>query len=267
VAGSFWFLALMIALSVALAVLGALTVRRYVSHSTLVDHHEVAGYMLSIIGTLYAVVLGLIVVNALNTFQSARMTVEKEASSLSDIFHLAEGMPPPFKMRVRNVCLDYANAVIGDEWNTMQEGKPSPKVQTLASDLWRSVVGFKPKGEAEADLHQSLLCAINELSDSRHSRLQVAQPEFDTIIWGVMIFGGVVVVVFTYFFAVEKLGIQLMMTVMVTLVLALNLMIVVMFGYPYSGDVRVSCEPFLYDLKTFKSIAKDQAQIEHSKEE
>ncbi|HEY9773124.1 MAG TPA: DUF4239 domain-containing protein [Planktothrix sp.] len=256
--GSYWFLILMIAAAVSFAIAGALTVRRLVSHDTLVNHHDVAGYMMSIIGTLYAVVLGLIVVNSLNTFQTARSTVEQEANSLSDIFHLAAGMPNQFCSALRNDCYKYADAVVNDEWSTMQNGKPSAKVHILASRMWQTVVDFKPQTDAEADLHQSLLAEVNELSDCRHARLEVAQPEFDAIIWGVLVFGGVVVIVFTYFFGVKNVGVQMVMTILVTLALALNLTLVGMFGYPYSGDVRVSAEPFAYDLQTFKALIQEQ---------
>lgn len=45
--------------SIALSVLGMWLVRLKFKPTSLKEHHEVAGYLLSIIGTLYAVLLGL----------------------------------------------------------------------------------------------------------------------------------------------------------------------------------------------------------------
>jgi len=239
--------------SVALSIAGLLVVRKYVPHDSLLGHHDVAGYMLSVLGTLYAIILGLIVVNALNTFQTARATVDQEANALHDIFHIANGLPEPNKQELRKSCLAYAEAMISDEWPSMQTGRTSLRGHDIFQDILRSGIGFQPENNAQDDLHQALLGEIDSMNDLRHTRLTVAQPEFDAIIWGVLIIGGVVLVVFTYFFGVERLSIQIVMTAMVTLVLGINLTLVGMFGYPYSGDVHVSAQPFLNDITAFKS--------------
>src|SRR5262249_16950767 len=109
----------------------------------------------------------------------------------------------------------------------------------------------------ENNLQQALFAQLDELNDARHTRMMVAEPEFDAIIWAVLIAGGCVLVVFTYFFGVENLAVQIVMTVMVTLTLALNLCLVIMFGYPYSGDVRVSPAPFVTDVATFEREMKE----------
>src|SRR5271155_5026062 len=123
--GSYWFLAIIVPASVALAMLGLLLVRKYVKHQTLAVHHDVAGYMLSIVGTLYAVVLGFIVVDSLNTFQKARLTVEQEANALHDIFHLAQGLPSPISLDIRTTCLSYAKLMVSEEWPAMADGHDS----------------------------------------------------------------------------------------------------------------------------------------------
>ncbi|MBX9721305.1 MAG: hypothetical protein K2X81_07925, partial [Candidatus Obscuribacterales bacterium] len=50
--------------STLLALAGMFIVRRKIARSTLEACHEVGGILLSVIGTLYAILLGLIVVNA-----------------------------------------------------------------------------------------------------------------------------------------------------------------------------------------------------------
>jgi hypothetical protein len=250
--GSYWFLALMIIACVGAAVGGLRLVRSRVKHHTLTVHHEVAGYMLSIVGTLYAVVLGLMVVNSLNTFQQARITVMHEANSLHDIFHTAHGLSAKEGTEIRQECLQYALAMTEDEWSTMKNGLPSDRGRDQTTRLWRATVDFKPKLAAEENLQQAMITQMDELSDCRQTRLTGAQPTFDYFIWTVLIVGGVVLVVFTYFFGVEKLAVQIVMTALVTLSLSLNMVLIVMFGYPYSGDVRVSPQPFESDIKDFQ---------------
>lgn len=233
-------------------------VRHYVDHQTLNAHHDVAGYLISIVGTLYAVVLGLIVVGSLNTFDKARLTVATEANALHNIFHLAQGLPAPTSDRLRSDCIVYAKAMIEDEWKTMEYGKSSPKAHTIISNIWKTVIRFQPHNSDQADLHTSILAELNILANNRHLRLTASEPAYDWIIWSILIFGGVVLVVFTYFFGVEKLAVQILMTVLVTMALALNLFIVALFGYPYSGDVKVAPTPFEEDLYRFRQELKEK---------
>lgn len=57
-------------------------------------------------------------------------------------------------------------------------------------------------------------------------------------------------------FSLERVRTQIMMTVLVTIVLGLNLTLVAMFRYPFSGDVRVQPDAFAYDRRLFLSELK-----------
>ncbi|PWU00052.1 MAG: hypothetical protein C5B53_04525 [Candidatus Melainabacteria bacterium] len=254
---SFLSLSFILFISIALAILGLLLVRHYVDHQTLNSHHDVAGYLLSIVGTLYAVVLGLIVVGSLNTFDKARITVASEANALHNIFHLAQGLPSPTGEQLRSDCVIYAKTMIDDEWKSMEYGKSSQQAHAIIAAIWKMVIHFQPHNQDETDLHSSILAELNVLANNRHLRLTAAEPAYDWIIWSILIFGGVVLVVFTYFFGVEKLAVQILMTVLVTIALALNLFIVALFGYPYSGDVKVAPTPFEEDLYRFHQELKE----------
>lgn len=259
--GSCWFFIVVMLLSVLGAVGGLFLVRKYVSHESLRLNHEVAGSLLSIIGTLYSVVLGLVVVGSLNTFQQARITVAQEANCLHDIFHLAAGLPVPIEKHVREDCLEYATVLIKDEWKAMESGNYSDRAHLLVNDMWDTLVSYQPLTQKESDLHASLLAQMDALDDNRQVRLNQASPVYDFIIWTVLIGGGAVLVFFTYFFAVKKLMVQVIMTAMVALILSLNLMVVAMFGYPYSGDVHVPPDPFSSVLnKISKEIEQDRSK-------
>lgn len=60
-------------------------VRRLFSKDTLRQAHDITGNLLSVVGTLYAVLLGLVVVDALVRFETAMDVVQKESNALADI--------------------------------------------------------------------------------------------------------------------------------------------------------------------------------------
>ncbi|MFX7701453.1 hypothetical protein ABTJ88_19765, partial [Acinetobacter baumannii] len=54
------------------AIIGVLIVRKRFKATLLKTHHEVGGYLMSILGSLYAVVLGFVVVTVSQDVQDAR---------------------------------------------------------------------------------------------------------------------------------------------------------------------------------------------------
>jgi hypothetical protein len=122
----------------------------------------------------------------------------------------------------------------------MASGHESGSGRLALTQLWNTATNFEPKSMHEQSLQQSILTEMNQLSDARHFRLCVAAPEDHPVIWLVLILGGAITVIFLYFFGVQKLGFHLIMTALITLVLGLNLIMIAMFGYPFSGDIHVS---------------------------
>lgn len=249
--GSTWFLMLSVAGSVLLSLLGLLGVRKVIDRGRLEAHHGVAGSFMSIVGTLYAVVLGFIVVDALNTFQKSRVLVETEANSLHDVFHIAGGLPSTEGRKIRGICFEYAKEMINGEWPAMEHGESSQNAHVLMLHLWHEAINFRPNSMQEQNLDAAMIDQMHQIGDARHSRLLAARPAYEPVVWMVLIIGAVVTIVFTYFFGFESLSLQLVMTALVAVVLSLNLVLVALFRCPFSGDVKVSPAPFKVDLDSF----------------
>lgn len=249
--GTYVFLVLCSLGSVILSIAGLKLVRRYVPAEILQPHHNVTGWYLSMAGTLYAVVLGFIVVDALNDFQAARLTVEQEANGLHDIFHLARGLGSPADREIRGLCLNYARAVAEDEWSTMETGEASEKAHDVMAKLWHAVTMYKPANNGETNVQATILDEMRTVGDARHTRLLGATPSYDPVLWFVLIFGGAIIVIFTYFFGLDDERIQILMTGLLAIILSLNIVLVSLFGTPFSGDVKVSALPFENDVRYF----------------
>lgn len=243
--------------STGLAVAGMLMVRKRVSIDTLTSYHEVAGYLLSVIGTLYAVLLGFVVVDAMNSMQDARLAVEEEANAVANVFLCAEAMKPKDRDAIQGLCQKYVSQVIDEEWKAMADGTFCRSAFDTTWLLWKTVIHVKPEGDAEVSVHQSMISEMSRLGDHRRVRLLRSNHGVAPVMWIVLIIGGVFTVVFTYFFAVKSLRVQILMTLLVTMTLALNLLLVVLFGSPFRGEIAVQPEAFTLDQKIFESFLVD----------
>lgn len=84
----------------AAGVIGWLLVRRRVGARTLAAHHDdVAGALLSVVGTLYAVLLGLVMVDALKDIENAREATVAEENAVANLLLLVGQLPEPKRGR------------------------------------------------------------------------------------------------------------------------------------------------------------------------
>ena len=213
--------------------------------------------MLSVIGTMYAVLLGLVVVDAMAKFQTAANVAEQEANSLADVFLLSSKFPVKTRTQIHNLCIDYADLVANKEWPLMDQAKISIPAREDAIKLIKALNDFEPSSESEKAIYPIVIQEACQVWDNRRARTNFATNSMPTVEWVVLIIGGIATVLFTYFFNMEHLVVQMFMTGTVALLIALNLYLVVLFGSPFSGEVKVDPTAMQVDM----SIFHDQLEL------
>lgn len=248
---------------VAANLLVALT-RRLFSRETLRQGQELTGNHLSVVGTLYAVLLGLIVVDALVRFQRAIDVVQDESNALADIFLLADRLPETDRLRVQECCKTYARLVVDDEWPLMATGHVSMAARKSAFSLARSLQDFEPVTEAQKVVYPLLLDQIRALWDCRRERVGTAEYGIPAVEWFVLILGAAVTVLCAGLFRSQSVSLQRFLTTLAALLIGLNLYLVALFGYPFAGELTVSSRPFVVDIMMFEGRFDDVPM--HSRE-
>jgi hypothetical protein len=233
-----------------------------VPREILTDNHDVASAMLGILGTLYAIVLGLVVVEAISRHTHAEMQESVEASNLMTISQLIRGANRDFRERVTREEVNYCDAVVNNEWPMLARGAPPDKEAIQAFNrLWGLVARYQPRTTAEQDLHSSMLSSLAQISDARRHRLIASKHGLPKLLWLILVVGGVCTIVFTYCFAARHVVLQVIMTSLITLVFSLNMLLVLFFGRPYYGDLRVEPTSILRTLDILRKRRILQGQV------
>jgi len=249
---SYWSGVILIGFTVTFAMAGVRLARKLLTAKTLIAEHSISGNFLTIVGTMYAVLLGLIVFDALSRFQKTAFNVEYEADKLNDIVYLGDRMPPEKRRRIRALANRYAELVCDREWKAMSRGEHDPESRRTILQLMAQVRDWEPSTESEKAVYATSLVAATELWNARRERLLLSTQGIPALEWVAVIVGGVVTVGVTYVFVLEDIHVQYALTALVSLVVALNIYLIVMFGYPFSGDLRVSSESFRNALTFFE---------------
>ncbi len=248
---------LLILTFIALSALGVFFVRRIKGIRKLTSHHEVMGYFFPLAGSIYGVLLGLVVVNSISLFETARNTVNAEATDLVSIYTLANSLPSLERETIHALCKNYAHAVIESEWNTMDKGLHHPKARIYVINLFETILKSTDRGN---NLGQAFLENTQSLWKNRRERLDVSARTIPEIEWLALCVGGILVVLFSYMFVMDSLMVQLAGTTILATMIALNIFLVLLFGSPFSGDLRVSDFPFRNALETFEDIDQHTQQ-------
>jgi hypothetical protein len=226
------------------SVLGLLLVRRKWNTLRSPQHHEVGGYMLSILATLYAVVLGFIVVDVSDNVHQAKANIEAEVNAMLNICTFADGLPDRDKIAIGTACVDYSNAVVDHEWEGMADGKLSPETYLAIRNIWGAIKNCNPANDKEQSFYQAILDNYNSMLSSRRTRLVTAIGYVSPIMWLVLIGGGITTIGFTYFFSTHSLRSQMVMTALVSITLALNLYLIVVNSNPFAGELKIRPQAF-----------------------
>jgi len=244
---------LIVGLSVALALLGFAVVRRFVPMEFRETHNANTAVIFGALYVMYGLLVGFSAYFASYQYDNAQRTAETEASSVHELHRLAEGFPDRERQKVQELTESYARTVIEDGWPLMQEGRVSAKAGTISVELRRGVLAFEPRTDWEDDLYAQSLTLIGELDQNRALRLLEVREGIPSILWVVLILGGVTTVCFTYLLGVRTEWLHVFMIAAYTLFLALILFTIGALDYPFDGIVQVNPDAFEDALSRMES--------------
>ena len=215
----------------------------------------VAGFIIGVLGALYAVLLAFVVVALWSQYQDARSTVEREANQLSDLAHVTRGFSEQNgRHRLIGLIGAYARSAIEDEWPAMAHGQSSPRTRAALDQLWHAFLELDPQTNRESALYDQSLSTLRDLSDSRRLRLFSSRDDLPLVIQFLLWGGGLITIAFTYFFGVKSILAQSLMTAALTGIISFNLFLVIALDNPFHGYVRASPEPLQAILERLYSI-------------
>jgi Protein of unknown function (DUF4239) len=226
-----------------LVIMGQLIFRRLFARYISVETHETAGHYFAVVSTIYAVTLGLVVFDALGTYESANQTVRNEARSLFAVYSLLDRFPDSERMPLQETLQAYVDAVIHSEWQRMNNQDECPLSRKLMFELMEGISKLKASTSSEVALLPLLSEQMINAVDSARTRLQQNEEGIPDIEWYVLLSGAGMTILFSYFFNASGVA-QLTMTIMLALIIGSNLILVLAFGEPFKGGFQVSNAEF-----------------------
>ncbi len=237
---------------VALTVVIGTIVSKLFPQAVRLEHNDLAGFILAVIGVVYAVLLAFVAVTVWERFEAAETRSYEEASALSAVYRDADDFPQG--REIRSSLRSYAELVVKDEWPAMTRGSESAEAGNLIEQIDRTVRRLDIRSMRQEDVHQQMLVAMDQALRDRDVRLTMSSTGISDVMWLVLILGAVVTVAFTYLFGYKHGPMRSIMAGSLGLLIGLVLFLTVSLDYPFKGGITVGPEAFEDLHATFRSI-------------
>ncbi|MCI0467015.1 MAG: DUF4239 domain-containing protein [Beijerinckiaceae bacterium] len=232
------------------AMYGPILMRRTIGLDRLTSNNEIAGFKFAAVGVIYAVLLGFAIIVVWEKFRDAETAVLQEASAAAAIYRLAAGKDAE-ATAIRAALGNYLKLAIDRDWTMMEAAKESREARQALAVLYSDAIRAIEGGSKNPEIFAEILKQLETITQSRRVRLHLAMGIVPGILWWVLCGGGVLTVVFTFFFGTKDLPAQVLMTGILAFVVFTSLLVVVSFGHPFTGPVHVSSEPLQSVLDDF----------------
>jgi len=253
---SYWiFSALLVIVPCTLLTLGILWfIRRHVSHIKLHKHHDVAGYIFSIIGVLYSVILGFTVINVQERYNRADETVQTEAMITTDLYRDALYFDAKSITLIRANLRAYVKYVIGQEWGFPDDRVRRQKGDEILQDLWKGYETVELDNERAKIWYELTIAKLDRLMETRLAREFYSWESLSDMMWSILVLGAVITIGFMFFFGLEDLRMQMLMTSLLTIYLAFMLYLVFSLDHVFEGTVHITPQAFEETLLIFDRL-------------
>ncbi len=240
-----WLQALLIVgAAILAATLLELTASRLIRQETRQQHNDVAAAMFAVIGTTFAVLLAFVVMLTFEGYGAARNAVATEAAMARDVADAAAGLQEPARTDLRQGVGTYLTQVMDQEWPAQAAGQDNDTAEASLAALDRQAVLIRPSVPAEITYHAALVAALARLQDARAVRQSTAADQVPSIVWTVVLLGGVLTVGAGSFLGAPSLAMHLAMSATLAASGALVVVLIVALSQPYRGDFRISTTPY-----------------------
>ena len=233
---------------VGVAVLGAVlaqaALRRAYPRLVEGEHNEVAGFLIAVVGVIYAVVVGFVIIGVWEEHEDARQGVEAEAAALDDLVADAAVLGDDNGAAVAAAVRSYTDELVTVEWPAMAEGGRSERATDLLQDLRRSVFALEPSTSGEELAVEAQLDAIRDAGDLRSERLSSNASGLPGALWLVVVVAGLVAAGFALLFGLRDRSMHYVMVGSTAGMIALTVAVVVLLNYPFAGDLSIPPDAF-----------------------
>ncbi|GAA3974529.1 hypothetical protein GCM10022384_26190 [Streptomyces marokkonensis] len=223
------------------AVLAQALMRRLVPPPRAKEHNDVAGFLVAVVGVVYAVTIGFSVDDQWDNYTEVRRCAAEEAFLVAAVARGSAVMDPGDRRDVTEAVVAYNRAVVAWWPKDIGETGQSPDERRTLRRLFTAIGELRPDTEprqAYVEVATDRLTEVSALNADRHR--QAGTAHLRTPMWIAVYLTSAVTLMFSLLFGLESPWLHYTMITGVALVVGVNLFLLVLLEFPLNGVLSVS---------------------------
>lgn len=198
----------------------------------------------ALVGLVYAVALGLIVVDVQEDHSDVKHATVIEAGALGDMYDALEGIDAGARDVLRARLVRYVELVVAEEWPALHEGHASAATVRELRALAAGVIALQPQTAGEQAVHRALLDELDAASEARRERIFIGTRGVSSGIWAVVLLGAMIAIGFAALFPLRVRGRRAVVALTAS-IFGLMLFLMVATSRPLRGQLGVGPDAFV----------------------
>ncbi len=216
-------------------------------------HNDVIGWQISILGVIYAVMIGFMLYAVWANFQNAETNADNEANALVNLFRAADGLPASNRDAIQIAAANYGHAILNREWPTMNRDESPDAGKPFIAQMWAAATHTPAQNYSQQVSLQQTMRELSNLTEHRRIRILDSASEMPTILWAVLVLGGVITIAACCLIGSENIALHYTLIIAVSLLISLALVAIADIDRPFQGGVHVSPYAFVRAQETMMS--------------
>jgi len=238
--------------TIAFGLVGAWLVQRYVSATILEQHNEVSGFILAVVGVVYAVLLGFAAIGVWEHFQSAETDTYLEAGNLTEIYRDADALP--IRDSLRQSIRDYTTAIISSDFPAMHRGEQNTPTRVMIERIGLEIRQLKATSYSEQLIQQQMLEAFQAALDARDLRMSFSNTGLNGVMWFVLVAGALITIGYAFLFSYRHARMRTVEVGLLAGIIGLVIFLTMVMDYPFRGAVSVHPEAYEHAMQSYAQI-------------
>mgnify|MGYP006295373189 FL=1 len=206
---------------------------------------EIVGGFFQVIGTVYAILIGLIVYDATSRYSDAHENVVNESKALVSVFMLSKQVAAKeTSNEIQSMTKDYVHEVVVNDWTCLENEVANIKARELIRDINMKAISLTPKTKNEEVIVPMLIEASMDVWRYRMSRFDISTHRLPNHEWMLLLYGAAITLACSFLYCLECQKAQGALTFLTSSIIFSSLYAILMFSEPYKGDFAVSKKPF-----------------------
>lgn len=198
-----------------------------------------AGFLGSVVGVIYAIIAGFMVITLWEQYVTVSDTVQNETVSLRDLVQFSGAFGPATQGKIRMLVVRYAESVATVEWQAMANGEGSPAAQNDFDQLITAIQGLTVHNPTQQEFLATMLTQLDDAGKDRQQRLELSGQNIPAVLWLAVLLASVVTLGFCLLFSIKSAWLHYTMVASVAILIGATLVLILLLEFPFSGTVAV----------------------------